>query len=187
MGDIHSYEKIVKLKAEGKILSKKIIFICIYAFLVLVGIPFAIVKLNGNIPIILTLTAMIGGFIYFSWKQTNIEYEYSIISGTFFLTRIYGKSRRKEVFEAELHDAVIIAPFNEAYCEQAEKCAPDDVFYAISSRKAKNAWFIIFDESGGVKTLILFEADERAISTLRHYCPRATVRDKSNLNNNCNH
>lgn len=180
MIDINSYEKIIKLKAEGRILSKKIILICIYSFLVFVGIPFAIVKLHGNIPVVLTLAAFTGGFIFISWKQTYVEYEYSIISGVFFLARIYGKTRRKEIFEADLHDAVIIAPFNEIYCEKAEKCEPNDIFYAISSRKAENSWFIIFEESGETKTLILFEADERAISTLRHYCPRVTVKDKIN-------
>lgn len=178
MSDIHSYEKIVKLKAEGHLLSKKIILICIYALLVFVGIPFATVKLNGNIPIVLTLVSITGFFIFISWKQSIVEYEYSVISGTFYLAKINGKIRRKEVFEAELHDAVIIAPFNEIYYKKVEKCEPNDVFYAISSRKAANCWFIIFEEAGGIKTLILFEADERAISTLRHYCPRATARDK---------
>ena len=177
MSDIYRYEKIIKLKSEGSILAKKIFLIILYALLVFVGIPMAIVHLKGNVPIVLALVAITGLFIFITWKQSIVEYEYTIISGMFYLARIRGKIRRKEVFEAELHDAVIIAPFNETYCEKAEKCEPNDVFYAISSRKSENAWFIIFEEAGGVKTLILFEADEKAISTLKHYCPRATVRN----------
>ena len=177
MSDIYRYEKIVKLKTEGRLLAKRIFLIIIYAFFIFVGIPKAILFLKGNVPITLTLVAITALFIFITWKQTIVEYEYSVISGIFYLARIRGKIRRKEVFEAELRDAIIIAPFNEEYCEKAEKCEPNDVFYAVSSRKSENAWFIIFEESGGAKTLILFEADERAISTLRHYCPRATVRN----------
>ena len=176
MSDIHRYEKIVKLKAEGIILAKKIFLIITYTILVFVGIPMSIIYLKGNIPIVLTLVAITGFFIFITWKQSTVEYEYTIISGMFLLAKIHGKLRRKEVFEAELRDAVIIAPFNEIYCEKAEKCEPNDVFYSVSSQKAENIWFIIFEESGGVKTLVLFEADEKAISILRHYCPRATVR-----------
>ena len=183
MGDIYRYEKIVKLKSEGSILVKKIIFIVLYALLVFVGIPMAIIYLKGNIPIVLTLVAFTGFFIFITWKQTTVEYEYTIISGMFLLARIHGKLRRKEVFEADLHDAVIIAPLNDMYCERAEKCEPNDVFYAVSSRKTENAWFVIFEEAGGVKTLILFEADDKAISTLGHYCPRATVRNVPTNNN----
>ena len=178
MNDNQSYEKIVKKKMAGAILIKRVLLLCFLSLFVVVGIPVAIIHLNGNVAVILLLIAMASGFSFFAWKLTYIEYEYDLVAGTLYLTQIYGKSRRKELFEAELRDATMIAPYRGKYGETANNSNPSNVFLAISSKKSEDIWFIIFEESGGTKTLVAFEADERALSTFRHYCPRATVREK---------
>ena len=181
MNDIKSYEKIVARRTEGKILLAKIALIFAYVIFAAVGFLLVLVFAEGSPALLLIVGALDSLLILFTWKLTCIEYEYTLAANTFYLAKIFGKSRRKEFYEEELIRASFIAPYNEKYSEKAENCKPNDIIWAVSTKNAPDIWFIIFEEESAKKTLVFFEADERAISTLRHYCPRATVRDTVNF------
>ncbi len=178
MNDTQSYECLVKKKTEGKLLLAKIGLIACYALFAIIGVLLAVLLAKGH-PALLLLVAVLDFCLWlFTWKLVNVEYEYAFISGTFYLSKIFGKATRREVFESELSRAVTVAPYSGQYKLDAEKQAPKRIISAISSKKAEDIWFILFESEGGTRTLILFEADERSLKCLRHGCPRAVTREK---------
>lgn len=189
MNDIQSYEHIVKRKVKGKLLLSKIALITAYVTIAVIGTVLTVIfaELKTMLSLLMLIAAADYILFIFTWKLTCIEHEYAIAAGSFYVSRIFGKSRRKDLFEAELSRASIIAPYNEKYAEKAESCLPDRILKAISSDTAENTWFIIFEEENAKRTLIFFEATERALTALRHYAPRVTVREplekKENENN----
>ena len=181
MNELNSYESIVKKKTEGKILFLKISLAVAYTLLATIGFLLTFFLADGSPAVLLIVVAIVCAVIFFTWRLSCVEYEHSVISGTFFLAKIYGRSSRKEVFEAEMTRAALIAPYDETYSEKANASAPDKIYYAVSSMDSDELWFIIFDEDGK-KTLIFFEAKERILSVMRHEAPRAFVRMPKNSN-----
>ena len=178
MNDTQSYERLIKKKTEGKLLLAKIGLIACYTLFAIIGVLLAVLLADGH-PALLLLVAVLDFCLWlFTWKLSNIEYEYAFISGTFYLSKIFGKANRREVFESELSRAVTVAPYSGQYKLDAEKQEPKRIIPAISSKKAEDVWFILFESEGGTRTLVLFEADERSLRCLRHGCPRAIAREK---------
>ena len=178
MNDIQSYERLIKKKNEGKTLLLKIAAICGYALFAVIGALLVLLLADGH-PALLLLVGMLDLCIFLcTWKLVNIEYECAFISNIFCLSKIYGKSARKELFECELSEAVTVAPYSGQYKKDLESRTPDKIFSALSSKKAEDVWFILFETEGGKKTAVIFEADERSLKCLRHGCPRAVAREK---------
>ena len=183
MNDIPSYEKIIKRKVKGKYLFAKILLISLYALIALIGIVTSFIfafKYHSPKIISISLIVCAADYLFFilTWKLTCIEYECSFTAGIFNLSKIYGKSRRRTLFESELSRAVIVAPYNDEYMPYALTCNANSVYEAISEKNAKNIWFMVFEEESGHKALVIFEVDEKALYSLRHYAPRAMVRNK---------
>ena len=172
-----NYEKLVKQKTEGKILALKIALIFFYVIFAAVGFTLTILFAKANPALILLVGAIDSVIIFFSWRFTCIEYEYSILAGSLYVAKIYGKTNRKEIFEEELSRATTIAPYNEKYAPTADNAQADKVIYAISSMSAPHVWFAIFELEGAEKVTVFFEADERALKSLRNSNPRATARE----------
>lgn len=184
MNDIQTYEKMIKRKADAKLIAIKIALIAAYSLISALGV-LLVIKIAGlSAPLLLVLFTLVALFAFFSWKYTNIEYEYSVIGNEFCLSKIYGKSIRKDIFECELSRAKIIAPYNGEHKEGADRCNPDKRFLAIASKASENVWYVIFEEESGRTLLVFFEADDRAIKIMRHANPRATVRVKPTENTN---
>ena len=178
MNDSQSLERLVKKKTEGKLLLFKIALIAGYVLFAVVGVLLAILLADGN-PTLLVLVAALDFCLYIcTWRLSQIEYEYSVVSGTLYLAKIFGKSARREIFECELSRAKTVAPYSGQYKKDAEAAAPDKIYSVIPSKKTENLWFMLFESESEKKTMILFEADEQALRVLRHGCPRAVAREK---------
>ena len=92
------------------------------------------------------------------------------------IDKIYGKKTRSAVFEGELKQALLIAPYTEDFTRKAEELRPiKKTIDATASEYAENVWFLLFEknESG---LMILVEADETMLRIFRHYNARATAR-----------
>ena len=116
--------------------------------------------------------------VWLTWSHTQTELEYTVAAGTFYLARIYGKKRRKELVEAELSSALLIAPNTEENQKKAQEYAPTDILFAASSSLAENVWLMVFDAEKSQRLLIYVEMDEEMLRILRHANPRVTSREK---------
>ena len=178
MNDSQNYEKLIQKKTEGKLLITKILLSIFYALFAIVCVLLIIFLGSAN-PLLFILAAIIEWLIIkFSWRLTQVEYEYAIFEGIFILSKILGRSSRRDIFENKLSEATLVAPYTEEYRSNAERKNIDRKITAISSETADNIWYILFEKENGENILILFEADEKSLKLIRRSCPRAVAREK---------
>lgn len=177
MTDLQNYERLFPQKAEGKLLIKKILFLFLYVSWFCI---FTVVMLRRGIsaPMLLFIPLTTAALVWLTWSHTQTELEYTVAAGTFYLARIYGKKRRKELVEAELSSALLIAPNTEENQKKAQEYAPTDILFAASSSLAENVWLMVFDAEKSQRLLIYVEMDEEMLRILRHANPRVTSREK---------
>ena len=176
MNDFSTYERFIQQKNTGKIIGKKIAMILLY--LCWIGIFLWIMGFWGIHPAILLLIPIsTGALILLTWKYVQVEFEYVIVGGSFQVTKIYGKRKRKLLLEIELKDALLIAPYTEGSMERAERLSPEETVMAISSADSDTIWLLVYEEDEKeTRVLLFFEADDTTIRLLRRNNPHATVR-----------
>lgn len=167
MNSAESYEKIVKAALTGKRLAVRISAILSY---IAIAVVFLLVALN-NISFFAVIIAMgalvIFGIVKFTWKYLQLEFEYSFSYGTLSIAKIYGKSTRRQLVEADMKSLLLIAPATEENIDRAELLEPDERVIAVSSESADDIWLALTGDKDEKRVLIFFEADERSLGILR--------------------
>ena len=168
MADIQYYERILK-KKEPK---KKALMIAIYLGILSVWFVVAVrYELNAAILLMIPLSIIIA--VLLSWKYTNVEYEYSFAAGSFTFSKIYGSSKRKTVFSADIKSMTLAKPYD----AQRDGNMDHSVFInAIPQATAKNPCICIFDIDDK-KTCILIDCDEMSAKILKFFNASATDRE----------
>lgn len=176
MNNPQIYEKIVKCENTPSRTVAKICAIAGYICFDLAWI-WGIIESGFNIGVIALAIITTAIIINITWKLFMLEYEYSFVGSSFSVAKIYAKSRRRTVAEAEIKDALFVAPATEENLARIAHYEISHTLYAISSDKAENVWFALFDEKEGKKrTCVYFEADDKTVSIFRKYNPHATAR-----------
>ena len=179
MNEFSTYEFAVSQKIEGKWRLARILLISFYILYPVLLLFFAmgtsvIAPLLALIPISLWI------IIFITWRFVSVEYEYSITSGVLTFAKIYGGRSRRKVLELTLRDAVRIAPLENAdEAAKANKWLPEREYSAISSLRAPDIYFILFEDQSGKKekrrAILYLEITERALQICRFYNPSGTV------------
>ena len=107
MADIQHYERILKKSTLPAKLLMLLLYTAVLAAWTVLGV---ITAFNPGVLLLAVLTLV--ALILPTWKYTSLEYEYSFVSGTFTLSKVYGKSRIKQVFESELKMLVSARPLD---------------------------------------------------------------------------
>ena len=177
MNEFSTYEFVVAQKSEGKWRLARIGLVLLYVCFVL-GAMLTGISLNVLPPLALVpvFTWML---VFFTWRYVSVEYEYSITSGEFVFSKVFGNRSRRTVLKLMLRDATRIAPLDHA--EEAAKATafrPEREFSAISSQYASDVYFILFEYQTGKekhRAILYFEATQKALQICRFYNPSATV------------
>ena len=186
MNEFSTYEHAVRQKIYGRWLVARIGLVFLYAsvvfFLFLVGIA------TGYLAPLIALTPFVVFLlIFFTWRLVSVEYEYSITSGTLTFAKIYGNRFRRTILEIDLRQVSRIAPLdNDVWTAHADKWRPEREYSAISSLKAPDIYFMLFEYGDNRKkekrrTVLYFEATTRALQICRFYNPSATVLTKVSM------
>ncbi|MBE6594295.1 MAG: hypothetical protein E7644_00710 [Ruminococcaceae bacterium] len=180
MNEFSTYEFVVKQKSEGKWLLGRIGLIALYVLyvltLLLVGLQARIV-----VPLLALIPITLWILIFITWRYVSVEYEYSITSGVLTFTKIYGGRSRKRVLELPLRDAVRIAPLdNSMEADRAQHYKPEREFSAISSLRAPDIYFILFEldaerNKDKRRAILYLEATQKALHIFKYYNASATV------------
>ena len=126
MNEMQSYERLIRRKVTGIHVLQRLGLIVLY--LLWLSIWFVVaVRWILNAPLIAFAILSTVLLVILTWRYTLVEFEYEIIGGTFYLSKIYAKSRRKALLEIELSDAVLIAPYTEDYVKRAQEFEPNDL------------------------------------------------------------
>lgn len=182
MNEFSTYEFAVRQRIEGK---WRLARVCLIAFYVLYVV--SLLALGFTAKIIVPLLALIPVttwiLVFITWRFVSVEYEYSITSGELTFSKIFGGRSRRTYLTIRLRDAVRIAPLdNAAHSERAAAYRPEHEFSAISSLRAPDIYYILFEheEKDGKKikkrrSIFYFEATAKALQICRFYNPSATV------------
>lgn len=175
MSDLFTYEYSVAQKIEGKWILKKIGMIFLYIFFVIFWFVFGFVTKLFPVMALIPLTLWI--LVFITWRYIKVEYEYSIISGNFTLSNIYGNRSRKKVVEFKIKDCSLIAPLDNSE-DKISSYSPKRVYSGLSSINADDAYVALVDIDGK-KTAVYFEATEKALKICQFYNASATTVTKT--------
>lgn len=115
------------------------------------------------------------GVIYGAWylaTSLNLEFEYILTNGEMDVDKIIARRKRKRLFSVKGKDFEIFAPYTESYKNDYNSQAIKKKFYALSSLASPDAYFAIFEHKEFGKTLLVFEPDDRMISSFKAINPR---------------
>ena len=137
---------------------------------------------------IIPLTAFLAGkFGPLTMAYGEVAFEYTISSGDMTFAKIYGNRFRRTILEIDLRQVSRIAPLdNDVWTAHADKWRPEREYSAISSLKAPDLYFMLFEYGDNRKkekrrTVLYFEATNRALQICRFYNPSATVLTKVSM------
>ncbi len=177
ISEITTYEYVVAQKNEGKWKLKRLGLIFLYAAFVFAWFIFGAV--SNMWPLLALIPVTLWMLIFFTWRYVNVEYEYSMFSGNVIISNIYGGRSRKKIVEFKIKDCSLIAPVS-SHALKAEEYEPKKVYNALSSARAEDAYFALF-EIDGKKCIAYFEATERSLKICKYYNSSATVMIKVNI------
>ncbi len=172
------YECVITPKLTGSRILKRIAVI--FGYLIFASFWFVLamrVILNAYIVALAVFSTAI--LIALTWKYLKVEYEYSFESGILQLSKIYGKRKRKTLYEIELRTLLLAGEANEENLRRAEALNPTESIQFLSSERSDTAWFAVWDEEKGKRMILYFEGNERIRLILRHYNSQALIRNFS--------
>ena len=172
MVELGFYEKVIKAQNTWKLLLYKITIIAVYTITTI--LLFISALFNATTPALaFVLIAILSLALYIILPKISPEYEYCISETSITLAKIYGKSRRKEIFEAPSGSILFIAPKNETNMKKALDYHPTEQYDIYTSSTDCGIWLAVFENEDEEKTLFVFEAEDSATKILRVLKPSA--------------
>ncbi|MBQ8207186.1 MAG: hypothetical protein IJZ89_00430 [Clostridia bacterium] len=171
MSEFSTYEYVVAQKIEGKWRLKKLGLLLLYVAFIVAWFIFGFV--SHLFPLLALMPVTLWMLVFFTWRYIKVEYEYSMTSGDVMFSNIYGGRSRKTVIEFRLKDCSLIAPLS-THEHKARDYEPEIVYRAVSSEKAQDVYFALF-EKDGKRCIVYFEATAKALKICRFYNAPATV------------
>ena len=178
MNEFGTYEYVVARKNKGAKKLMPVLFIVGYVVFALGLLLFALATKIGA-PLISLAPLALAVMIFFTWRYTKIEYEYSITSGILTFSEIYGGRSRKVITEFKLKECLKIAPLAELDRHDEESVSV--TYNALPDKSSPNAYFATFDDERGRRCIFFFEATEKALKICRFYNPSHTKTIKVTL------
>ena len=174
MNEFQTYEVTTHQKIYGSWLIKRIVLIVGYVAYVILALLFGFTT-KIAVPLLALVPVTLWMIIFFTWRYTDVDYEYSMTSGYLTFSVIYGSRSRKQFFETQIKAISLIAPYDDDYYETARRYAPEIEYFALSSKNVPNAYFALFENENGKKSIFVFEANERSLAIFKFYNSTSTV------------
>lgn len=169
-----TYEYTVEQKPEGKFRLMKIGFMSLYILypVIFMAVLF-IIQLFQLFALVAVTEWML---VYFTWKYTKPEYEYSVTSGRVTFSVIRGKRSRKEMVNFAIKDCLQIAPATDGeWVAKLEAYDPEVVYSAVSSVNTPDKYYAAFETPEGKRAVFYFEATEKMLKLCKNYNSSHTV------------
>lgn len=161
MNEDNYVEWLVKRKAPAYALPLKIVM----GILCVVSVLFAMQTIVG---MLIMFALWIG--TYFIFLRLNVEYEYLFAEGGLTIDCIFGKARRKKVFDCEKEEIQFVAPVDSYNLKDYETSGMK--VKDCSSGRGNGKVYALIYQKGGEHTKILFEPNDRMLNAMRRTFPR---------------
>lgn len=162
----------VKKKAEGSVLSTKLLLIL--GYLVLVALSFVLLTKGAGMYLGIVFFLAVIILVYFTWPFTNCEYEYVTASGEITFTTIRAGGRaKKDNIKTKIKDMEIIAPYTSEYtAKYADVTKKYD--FRRSVKDNEDIYFAVFSEKSG-RAMVIFQCTNKALKIFKTYNKENTV------------
>lgn len=128
--------------------------------IILIGLAFIYVRILFPLAF-----ALICVLIYFMFKFSVKEYEYSFINGDVDIDRILGKRKRTNVLSCSCREIQLME-----YCKDRKIDGEfTRVLDASVSAKSENRWYFICEVDDGSRTLVYFNPNSRLLDAFKQY------------------
>ena len=161
-------EYIIKRKNDGSLLRARVFLIIGYIllFLTLISLILCLASPILYIQFFLLAIAFCAIIIFISWRFVCPEYEIILSGGEMTVTVIYGKSIRKRLLCLPINSLLEFGYYDDNVYEKLCKSSLKKNYICISSLSSPAIYYALFD-IGKERSVLYFEADERAIKYLR--------------------
>lgn len=162
------YEYTVAEQKSKALLFKRVTLIAIYvlwaaAWLIL-GIAVRIIApLLAFIPLTLWI------LVFFTWRRTQVEYEYSFFAGALSVSRVLGGRSRRLLIEVSIRDLASVYPCDQEYAAHIDAYGAERIVFAASSSESEKLYAALWNDEDSGKHVLYFEPDEKAIKIIRYY------------------
>lgn len=173
-------ERTVTTKAEGKFLKRRLEWIAIYALLIFayLGIMVKLSASGGSYGVWVAVVTVpfiplaVMALRVYTWKRfVSIEYRYEIANAKITFSQPQGK-KNKVLYSRLVSDFTRIAPVADAWKDDMN--GADTVLDFRGSPKSPDSYFLRLDENGK-KTIIYFEATNKAVKVMKFYNSKGLV------------
>ena len=168
MEGFECYEYVVKPKKDAKNKMLRVALIVLY-FVFVIG---CLVGgfLTGLIPLLALVPVALWILIFFTWRYTNVEYEYSVESGVLTFTKIYNNRTRRTITEFDIRSAEYIAPASDH--ETLRRVAdydPQHEYFFVTSMDDPDAYTALYVNEDMERCAVSLVAYPKLKKSLRLY------------------
>lgn len=164
-------EYLTPVSPTGKVRAARI---CIWALAICLTLAMLVLTLS-TIPAVSFMLAAI--FVFCAWfalQFTKIEYEYTIATGSFELSKIYGARVRKKVTEFKTSEILAVFPVSRLAEYQRQSA---DMRY-ICKKDDPYALGLLYTH-GAKKHILVLSAPDKTVKCLKHYRQNAFVGERA--------
>ena len=162
------FECVVSEAKNYALKMKKLSLIALYALWVIVF--FSIVMIIKLYVLITFVPVTLWMLVFFTWRYTQVQYEYSFFAGEITVSRILNERFRKEMLKVHIREFSSVVPCRDEYLGKINAFNAEKIFFAASAKDAPNRYAAMWqDEESGDKKLLYFEPDEKSLKILRYY------------------
>lgn len=162
------YEYTVAEAKSTALLFKKITLVAIYclwaAVWLSVGLMFKLI-----VPFLALIPLSLWIIVFFTWRHTQVEYEYSYFTGALTVSKILGSRSRKLLAKITIRELTAVYPCDDEYAARIEAFGEQKTIFAASSEKSANLYAALWTDENDVKRALYFEPNEKAIKILKYY------------------
>lgn len=163
------YEYTVSEKKNTALVFKKISLIALYVFWV-VGLLLLGAQIKLILPLLALIPVTLWMLVFFTWRLTQVEYEYSLFAGEMTIARVLGGRSRKTLAKIKLRELCDVYPCRDgANADRIDAFAADRVIFAASSSQSPTLCVTMWKDENDQKSILFFDCNEKAAKILHYY------------------
>lgn len=172
------YEYTVAEKKTPRLLFKRLTLLALYvlwaAVFLLAGMWIKLI-----VPFLALVPLSLWMLVFFTWRLTQVEYEYSFFSGELTVARVLGGRTRKVLCKVPLRQLSDVLPYENDYIQKIKNFSAERTVFAASDESAPDLYALLWKDEKGTRTALFLELNEKAIKIMRYYNMSAVTLRKS--------
>ena len=162
------FEYVVAKVKTPAVWFQRITLIAFYIFWTL-----ALLLIGGAVRLVVPFLALVPlslwVLVFFTWRLTQVEYEYSFFAGELTVSRLLGGRTRRELCCVSIRSIDYILPNEEAYASRIESFSATKTIFAASKDSSPSVYVALWCDENGRRYELFFEPNEKALRILRYY------------------